>query len=161
MERLKERLLVAFRALGTLKELASIDAPTAIERDAAIQRFEYSFEAVWKAVMRYLNMVEGWGPLIKSRRSLREPKRSVARRSSPSMALVLDKMDNAAAGRFGLALRGLQAFPSSSLSFLNRPPACLQKNALISEMLVSQRPSGLDQRFPQCRIAQRRDSRLA
>jgi MFS family permease len=49
---------------------------------------------------------------------------------------------------FGLALRGLQAFPGSRLSFLNRPPACVQKNASISEMPVSQRPSGLDQRFP-------------
>lgn len=28
-------------------------------RDAAIQRFEYSFEAVWKSAQRYLNIREG------------------------------------------------------------------------------------------------------
>ena len=28
-------------------------------RDAAIQRFEYTFEAVWKAAKRYLSVIEG------------------------------------------------------------------------------------------------------
>ena len=32
---------------------------TSLVRDAAIQRFEYSFEAVWKATQRYLRDVEG------------------------------------------------------------------------------------------------------
>lgn len=32
---------------------------SAMERDAAIQRFEYTFEAVWKAVQLYLRDVEG------------------------------------------------------------------------------------------------------
>lgn len=59
MERLKERLPVAQRALKTLKELADIASPTTIERDAAIQRFEYSFEATWKTAKRYLSVVEG------------------------------------------------------------------------------------------------------
>jgi nucleotidyltransferase substrate binding protein (TIGR01987 family) len=30
-----------------------------VERDAAIQRFEYTCEAVWKAAQRYLQVVEG------------------------------------------------------------------------------------------------------
>ena len=30
-----------------------------IVRDAAIQRFEYTFEAVWKAAQRHLEIVEG------------------------------------------------------------------------------------------------------
>lgn len=30
-----------------------------ITRDAAIQRFEYSFEAVWKTLQRYLRVQEG------------------------------------------------------------------------------------------------------
>lgn len=59
MERLEERLTLARKALDTLNEIILIQAPNAIERDATIQRFEYSFEAVWKAVKRHLNLVEG------------------------------------------------------------------------------------------------------
>lgn len=48
MARLEERIETARRALATLDELAH-EPPGKIVRDAAIQRFEYSFEAVWKA----------------------------------------------------------------------------------------------------------------
>jgi len=59
MERLKERLKLAQKALSTLNEVIIIQTPNDIERDATIQRFEYSFEAVWKAVKRHLYLVEG------------------------------------------------------------------------------------------------------
>ncbi|MDF1683489.1 MAG: HI0074 family nucleotidyltransferase substrate-binding subunit [Legionellaceae bacterium] len=59
MERLRERVKIAERALKTFAELTPINEPTQIERDAMIQRFEYSFEAIWKAVKRYLYVVEG------------------------------------------------------------------------------------------------------
>lgn len=59
MERLNERLQVAERALNTLLELVALERPSTIERDASIQRFEYSFEAVWKVAKRYLNVIEG------------------------------------------------------------------------------------------------------
>lgn len=59
MERLKERLEQAAIALAGLDEVLNETAPSAIVRDAAIQRFEYSFEAVWKAAQRYLRIVEG------------------------------------------------------------------------------------------------------
>jgi nucleotidyltransferase substrate binding protein (TIGR01987 family) len=59
LERLAERLKLAERALATLQELAALDDPSDVERDAAIQRFEYTFEAAWKAAQRYLNAVEG------------------------------------------------------------------------------------------------------
>ena len=49
MGRLTERLAVARRALDTLCELPLGGTPTKVERDAAILRFECSFEAVWKA----------------------------------------------------------------------------------------------------------------
>lgn len=45
MDRSRERLTIAARALASLRELAVLTQPTAVERDAAIQRFEYSFEA--------------------------------------------------------------------------------------------------------------------
>ena len=48
MERLKERLVLARNALGTLEELLVIKHPSKVERDAAIQRFEYTFEAVYE-----------------------------------------------------------------------------------------------------------------
>jgi nucleotidyltransferase substrate binding protein (TIGR01987 family) len=59
VDRLRERLTVAVRAVETLRELALLPHPTRTERDAAIQRFEYSFEATWKAGQRYLQVVEG------------------------------------------------------------------------------------------------------
>ena len=59
MDRLRERLTIAARAVETLRELALLSSPTKTERDAAIQRFEYSFEATWKAAQRYLQVVEG------------------------------------------------------------------------------------------------------
>lgn len=59
MERTRQRLAVAGRALGTLDELLTEGMSSAVVRDAAIQRFEYTFEAVWKAAQMYLREVEG------------------------------------------------------------------------------------------------------
>ena len=59
MERLKERLTVARKALSTLDELLVIKSPSKVERDAAIQRFEYTFEAVYKAAGRFLLVIDG------------------------------------------------------------------------------------------------------
>lgn len=54
MERLIERLEIARRALSTLHEAISRGLSDALVRDAAIQRFEFTFEATWKAAQRYL-----------------------------------------------------------------------------------------------------------
>jgi len=59
MDRLRERLNLASRALDRLAEVSHLAAPLDLERDAAIQRFEYTFEAVWKATQRYLHLIEG------------------------------------------------------------------------------------------------------
>jgi len=59
MGRVLERLAVAKQALGTLEELAYKEAPSPVERDAAIQRFEYTFEAFWKALQAFLREREG------------------------------------------------------------------------------------------------------
>jgi nucleotidyltransferase substrate binding protein (TIGR01987 family) len=59
MERLIERLQVARRALSTLQELTNKIELSVVERDAAIQRFEYTFEATWKAAQMFLSEVEG------------------------------------------------------------------------------------------------------
>lgn len=53
MARLTERIGTARRALATLEELAG-EPEGKIVRDAAIQRFEYSFETVWKAAQAVL-----------------------------------------------------------------------------------------------------------
>ena len=58
MERLKQRIQIAKKAIKTLDEVLLIESPNSIERDALIQRFEYSFEAIWKTVKRFLNVVE-------------------------------------------------------------------------------------------------------
>ncbi len=59
MERLKERINIANKAVSTFAVILKIETPSDIERDAAIQRFEYSFEAVWKTAKRCLRIVEG------------------------------------------------------------------------------------------------------
>lgn len=59
MERLSERLAEARRALATFEELARRRERSIIERDAAIMRFAYTFEAAWKAAQLYLYEREG------------------------------------------------------------------------------------------------------
>ncbi|MBI3153742.1 MAG: nucleotidyltransferase substrate binding protein [Chloroflexi bacterium] len=59
MERVIERLRVARRALSTLQELTTKPELSVVERDAAIQRFEYTFEATWKAAQMFLIVIEG------------------------------------------------------------------------------------------------------
>jgi nucleotidyltransferase substrate binding protein (TIGR01987 family) len=58
MERLKERMAQARRAVATFREAVGKPSPSMLERDAAILRFQYNFEAVWKAAQRYLGVVE-------------------------------------------------------------------------------------------------------
>ena len=59
MERLKQKVDSAQRALKTLQEILGCQNPSTVERDAAIQRFEYTFEAVWKAGKAFLREIEG------------------------------------------------------------------------------------------------------
>jgi nucleotidyltransferase substrate binding protein (TIGR01987 family) len=58
MDRLKQRIAVAEQALETLQTILR-EPETDIVRDASIQRFEYTFEAVWKAAQLYLRRREG------------------------------------------------------------------------------------------------------
>lgn len=59
MERLFERIKMADKALYTFQEVMAIQQPSTIERDAAIQRFEITFEAIWKAAKQWLFDIEG------------------------------------------------------------------------------------------------------
>ncbi|WP_240375612.1 nucleotidyltransferase substrate binding protein [Bacillus piscicola] len=59
MERLHHRLASAERALRSLQQLALLENPSDVERDATIQRFSFSFESCWKAAKQYLYDVEG------------------------------------------------------------------------------------------------------
>jgi len=81
VERLKERVVVARRALETLQEILAVAHPSRVERDAAIQRFEYTCEAVWKAAQRYLQEVEGL--------SIGSPKGSI--RASRDVGFITDE----------------------------------------------------------------------
>lgn len=62
MGRTRERLTLASQAIERLGELASLTAPTPVERDAAIQRFEFSVEATWKAAQAFLMESHGLTP---------------------------------------------------------------------------------------------------
>lgn len=59
MERLREKITTAETALQRLEEILVIEELSAIERDAAIQRFEFTFEILWKCAKDYLYKVEG------------------------------------------------------------------------------------------------------
>ena len=59
MERLRKRVNTAKKALKTLQELLEVETPTIVERDAVIQRFEYTFEALWKTGKLFLREIEG------------------------------------------------------------------------------------------------------
>lgn len=58
MERLEQRINIAKKALEALHEALQLPF-SKIVRDAAIQRFEFSFEAVWKLAQLYLRLNEG------------------------------------------------------------------------------------------------------
>ncbi|MCP3028691.1 nucleotidyltransferase substrate binding protein [Halobacillus sp. A5] len=45
--------------MASFEKLTTLKKPNDVERDAAIQRFEFSFEASWKAAKQYLYDVEG------------------------------------------------------------------------------------------------------
>jgi nucleotidyltransferase substrate binding protein (TIGR01987 family) len=57
VDRLAERLQIARQALLTLQD-ALREPCTSMVRDASIQRFEYTYEAVWKAAQLYLRVTE-------------------------------------------------------------------------------------------------------
>jgi nucleotidyltransferase substrate binding protein (TIGR01987 family) len=58
LERLAERVATARQALGTLAETLAMEK-SRIVRDASIQRFEYTFEAMWKAAQAFVKQHEG------------------------------------------------------------------------------------------------------
>ena len=59
MDRTRQRIAVARQALATLRDLdLAAGEQDSIVRDAAIQRFEYSFETAWKAAQTHLKEVE-------------------------------------------------------------------------------------------------------
>jgi nucleotidyltransferase substrate binding protein (TIGR01987 family) len=58
MEKLERRTEELDKALRTLKEISQ-ESYSILVRDAAIQRFEYTFEAFWKFLRDYLREYEG------------------------------------------------------------------------------------------------------
>ncbi len=58
MKRLNGRLASCQRAISTLDEILRMPV-NVIVRDASIQRFEYSFESLWKLLRAYLDQHEG------------------------------------------------------------------------------------------------------
>src|SRR3974377_138194 len=58
MERLDRRLVEAGAALATLDELAGKSERTLVERDGAVLRLIYSYEAVWKVCQKVLAALE-------------------------------------------------------------------------------------------------------
>lgn len=62
-ERFSERQTAVFNAAARLEEVAALPQ-TDIVRDAAIQRFEFTFELVWKTLQLYLEHegLESGGP---------------------------------------------------------------------------------------------------
>jgi len=58
MDKLEQQLASCRRALTTLAE--AVEMPfSIIVRDGTVQRFEYSFESLWKLLKTYLDQYEG------------------------------------------------------------------------------------------------------
>jgi uncharacterized protein YutE (UPF0331/DUF86 family) len=58
MARLDQRIADATAALATLDELAGRNSLSLVERDGAILRLVYTFEAVWRAAALFLELQE-------------------------------------------------------------------------------------------------------
>lgn len=58
MDRLETRLQESQKASKTFLDALTIKNPTTLERDGTIQRFEYTFETVWKTAQLYLTQQE-------------------------------------------------------------------------------------------------------
>ena len=58
MERLKERIKQTEKALGAFNEILK-EPYSKIVRDAAIQRFEFTLETLWKLAQRYILLQNG------------------------------------------------------------------------------------------------------
>lgn len=61
MERLRVDVDTAMRATASFASVMELPYSEVV-RDAAIKRFEYSFEATWKALRRHLLVSEGMAP---------------------------------------------------------------------------------------------------
>lgn len=59
MDRLTQRIDLAAAAVSSLEQVVERASTSALERDASILRFQYSFEAVWKAAQFRLRESEG------------------------------------------------------------------------------------------------------
>lgn len=57
--KMKPRINTTQKVLAKLHELAVKPDLSEVERDALIQRFEFSFELLWKCVKEYLYVEEG------------------------------------------------------------------------------------------------------
>ena len=59
MDRMTQRLQDATRANAALSAALLVSSPSDLERDGTIQRFEFTYEAVWKLGQTYLETQEG------------------------------------------------------------------------------------------------------
>jgi nucleotidyltransferase substrate binding protein (TIGR01987 family) len=59
MDRLAQRLTSAEKAFRAFEELMCMNNPDAVIRDATIQRFEFTFEAIWKLAKEALYVQDG------------------------------------------------------------------------------------------------------
>ena len=92
MDRYEQRLKIAEAALQTLFEVVGMENVSEIYRDAAIQRFEYSFEAVWKAARTYLFEIEGID--VASPKKVLRQSRNLGLLSDEQTALGLQMVDD-------------------------------------------------------------------
>ena len=93
-------------------------------------------------------------PLIKSIIFLRDLKSAVARRKVKLMALVLNKLCNAANVPFRSRPKGLTGLLVLSVIIFHQVPTCFQNDASITSKPVSQKHHRLNQRYPRIKVKQ-------
>lgn len=135
MDRLNQRIHVAEHALQTLAEVLHHEPMSSIVRDAAIQRFEYSFEATWKALQAWLKEHEGI--LAASPKSvfracfqaqlIDEPQARMALAMVDDRNLTTHTYNEALANRIFQALGTYQALMSTCIEGVQSAPATKNK----------------------------------
>lgn len=92
MARAGERLSIARRALASLDDLAGLASPTDVGRDAAVQRFEFTVEAVWKAAQALL--LESHGVDAASPKSVARSSHEVGLLAEADARIVIEPIDD-------------------------------------------------------------------
>jgi hypothetical protein len=128
LERVDERIAEAEKALKNLEEADAPTKPNAVERDAAVMRFVYTFQATWKTARLYLADREGIdvGTPKQRIREARKPRLLTDAEAERAMPIAEDHSVFVQAYREPLAVAIFARLPSHA-SVISAWPAAMRR----------------------------------